>query len=72
MGIDEQREEVEDLQMQKDIKDGICPKCRSYLTIEEVDVGVGTLRRPPYCTNCGWSMESEQEDSLSKLTKGEG
>lgn len=73
MGIDEQYEEWLDKQMQQEIKAGICPHCKhkGSLIIEEVDIGVGTERRPPYCADCGWSIETEQEKMLNQLMKGE-
>jgi len=39
-----------------------CPECGSEnIWREEVDVGVGTVRGPYHCNDCGWS----EYDTLS-------
>ncbi|MFA5379776.1 MAG: hypothetical protein WC455_28715 [Dehalococcoidia bacterium] len=45
----------------------MCPTCRSELTRDEVDIGVGTLRSPARCNNCGWSEEDTRSQSTKEL-----
>lgn len=35
-----------------------CPECRSQLSFDEVDIGVGTLRGNPHCDVCYWSPDA--------------
>lgn len=32
-----------------------CPNCDTPLDRDEVDIGVGTMYGPPYCSGCGWA-----------------
>jgi len=42
-----------------------CPQCGQECEQEEVDIGVGTLKGPPYCLFCHWDA-SEGENELLK------
>ena len=38
-----------------------CPVCRSILTFDEVDIGVGTLTGNYRCDSCGWFPGLDEE-----------
>ena len=43
-----------------------CPKCGGQCDRDSVDVGVGVIRGPYGCEECGWSEDSEYDLSSGK------
>lgn len=46
-----------------------CPQCGADTIQEEIDIGVGSLKRPPFCPICYWSQEDELPEELRWKTK---
>ena len=53
------------------LDDKCCPKCGSEVASEEVDIGVGTMHRPAYCNECGWSQHQEVDEMLKEFGLGD-
>ena len=49
-----------------------CSECGlDELYIEYVDIGVGSLRRPAYCLNCGYKEEDTFQKLIEELSKND-
>jgi len=43
--------------------DAYCPSCGGALACDSVDIGVGLMQGPLYCTDCGWNENSGPEEN---------